>query len=145
MRLSLFLTAVLNVLLGAVSAWGQVYGLDNATPFAPYLNSVFPTRAPSGGATFATAVAFPNLTFTEPMFLTPYPGSNFLMMVTKSGRIYRFDNHGSVTNAELQTFLDIITPATKSSAVVQRHIGHTDCGNRRPPAWATFGVCACAG
>ena len=107
MRFSLFLTAVLNVLLGAVSAWGQVYGLDTATPFAPYLNSVFPTRAPSGGATFATAVAFPNLTFTEPMFMTPYPGSNFLMMVTKSGRIYRFDNNVNVTNAGLQTFLDI--------------------------------------
>ena len=38
-----------------------------------------------------------------------------------------------------------ITPASKIRAVVKQHIGHTGCGNRKPHAWATFGVCACAG
>ena len=39
----------------------------------------------------------------------------------------------------------IITPAIKSRAVAKRRIGHTGCGNRKRHAWATFGVCACAG
>ena len=41
------------------------------------------------------------------MFLTPYPGSNQLVVVTKPGRICRFENNAGVTNAGLQTFLDI--------------------------------------
>ncbi|MCX8495185.1 MAG: PQQ-dependent sugar dehydrogenase [Akkermansiaceae bacterium] len=97
----------MSLCLGSARASSQSYGLDSAPPFAAYLNGKFPTLSSNSVATLATKNAFPNLSLNELMFLTPYPRSNDLAIVTKPGRIYRFENKESVTNAGLQPILDI--------------------------------------
>lgn len=107
MRFFICISTFCSLCLGSARASDQSYGLDSAPPFAAYLNGKFPTLSPNSVATLTTTVAFPNLSLNDLMFLTPYPRSNYLAVVTKSGRIYRFENNANVTNAGLQTILDI--------------------------------------
>ncbi|MDB6112540.1 MAG: hypothetical protein JWR69_4290, partial [Pedosphaera sp.] len=48
-----------------------------------------------------------NVTFNQPIFMTPYPGTNRLVMVHKPGRISTFPNRRDVTAGEITPFLDI--------------------------------------
>ncbi|HXU79280.1 MAG TPA: PQQ-dependent sugar dehydrogenase, partial [Methylomirabilota bacterium] len=85
----------------------QPYGLDSATPIGPYLNNVFPHTAPSASSSWNVEVAFTNVTFNQPMFMTPYPGTNRLVVLHKPGRISTFPNRRDVTGPEILPFLDI--------------------------------------
>jgi len=65
----------------------------------------FPTSQPQPGQA-AIVNAFPNLTFTDPLFLTAAPGdATRLYVATKPGRIYVFDNDPATSAA--QVFLDL--------------------------------------
>nr|MDH4444731.1 PQQ-dependent sugar dehydrogenase [Akkermansiaceae bacterium] len=114
----------------------QSYGLDSAPPFGAYLNGNFPTIAPSSNATLATANAFPGLSFDRLMFLTPYPNSNDLAIVTQPGLIYRFENRADVTDADVETILDISSRVYKYSdsgmtgLVFHPEFGQADSTNR---------------
>jgi uncharacterized repeat protein (TIGR03806 family) len=88
-------------------ATAQPYGLAQPQPIGPYLNNVFPATAPNVSASWTVEVAFTNLTVDQPMFLTPYPGTNRLLVIRKPGQIVMFENRRSVSNAEVQVFLDI--------------------------------------
>jgi glucose/arabinose dehydrogenase len=100
--------AALYCLLAIVgSLCAQPYGLDTATAIGPYLNHVFPPTAPSASASWNVEVAFTNVTFNQPMFMTPYPGTNRLVMIHKPGWISTFPNRRDVTPGEVSTFLDI--------------------------------------
>nr|MDH4443773.1 PQQ-dependent sugar dehydrogenase [Akkermansiaceae bacterium] len=107
MRFLICITTFLSLCLGSTRASGQSYGLDSAPPFAAYLNGKFPTLSPDSLTTLATVNAFPGLSFDRLMLLTPYPKSNHLAIVTQPGLIYRFENRADVTNADVQTILDI--------------------------------------
>lgn len=85
----------------------QPYGLTAPQAVGPYLNNVFPATAPTVSASWTTEIAFTNLTIDQPMFLMPYPGTNKLVVVRKPGQIVLFENRRSVSNAEVQVFLDI--------------------------------------
>jgi uncharacterized repeat protein (TIGR03806 family) len=101
------LRALAYVLLSSMAAWAQPYGLTAPQPVGPYLNGVFPSNAPNVSASWTTEIAFTNLTIDQPMFLMPYPGTNRLVVVRKPGQIVLFENRKSVSNAEVQVFLDI--------------------------------------
>ncbi|MFQ6115623.1 MAG: PQQ-dependent sugar dehydrogenase [bacterium] len=52
--------------------------------------------------------AFPNLTFSKPVFLThSNDGTNRVFVVEQAGRIEVFENNASVTSADVDVFLDI--------------------------------------
>jgi len=87
---------------GAPPPGGQAFGLTQRTVVTG-LN--FPTEAPQPG-TVTTIQAFPNLTFSNPLFLTHAgDGTNRLFVVEQAGRIRVFANQSS-TNT-VKTFLDI--------------------------------------
>lgn len=104
-------TLALATLLGLSVQTGlllaQPYGLDQPQPVVAYLNNVFPHTAPSSTASWNAQVAFTNLNFDQPIFMTPYPGTNRLVMVHKPGRISTFPNRPNATQAEVVPFLDI--------------------------------------
>ena len=90
------------LLFVAQIAWAQPYGLTTPQAVGPYLNNVFPATAPTVSASYATEIAFTNLTIDQPMFLMPYPGTNKLLVIRKPGQIVLFENRASVSNAEVQ-------------------------------------------
>ncbi len=99
---------VIVILLGlSREAVAQPYGLNQAEPFNAYLNNTFPNKAPNTTTTFDVEVAFTNLTFNLAMQLIPYPNTNRLVLVEKSGRIRMFENRRNVTQGEVAMFLDI--------------------------------------
>ena len=59
-------------------------GLDAPEPIGPYLNGKLPSQTPQTGS-WALVDAFPGLSFTNPLFLAPLPGTNDLVMIEQSG------------------------------------------------------------
>ena len=60
--------------------------------------------------------AFPNLTFTSPIFLThSNDGTNRIFVAQQNGIIKVFPNDSNVTSASVKTFLDISTKISASS------------------------------
>ncbi len=107
MKLSAFTSVILGLLVATGSLCAQPYGLDEPQPIGAYLNNVFPHTTPSSSASWNTEVAFTNITFDQPIFMLPYPGTNRLVMVHKTGRITTFPNRRNVLPAEEVPFLDI--------------------------------------
>ena len=95
-------------LLGLIpwQAAAQAGGLDAPQAVAPYLGGVFPQTAPGQATGWTTVNAFPGLTFVDPLWLTPIPGTTQLLLVGKDGRIYRFENNSAVIQTEVVDVLD---------------------------------------
>jgi hypothetical protein len=74
-------------------------GLDQAQPFAPYLNGVFPANTPGStpGGSWTTQNAFPSLSFPEPVRLVEHPRENKLVVVSKTGPIWIFNSSPQTT------------------------------------------------
>jgi uncharacterized repeat protein (TIGR03806 family) len=124
MGLVLFLAAMQLLSAGALSA--QAYGLDARPSAQPYLN--MPTNLPTPSGSFVAELAFPNITFPNPVFLTHMPGTNQLVVCEREGRIYTFQNDPGVSTKT--TLLDV-------SAVTQ---GWDDCGLLGMAFHPEFGV-----
>lgn len=88
-------------------AGAQPYGLSNAAPIGGYLNGTLPTASPNSSATYDVTVAFTNLVFNQPLYLTQYPGTNYLVVIEKAGVIRLFPNRPNASAAEVKTFIDI--------------------------------------
>lgn len=92
------------------------YGLSGRAPVVPFLDK-FPKAAPgaaSGGWTAGDA--FPNLTFEDPIGLTPEPGSNRLHVCGRQGMIHAIANDPGTTEKILVLDLADVTQ------------GYDDCG-----------------
>ncbi len=87
----------------------QSSGLDAPKPVAPFFNGVFPSVAPGQATGWSTENAFPNLTFIDPLWLTPIPGSTNLLLVGKNGQIWRFPNSPATTQAQVVKVLDRVS------------------------------------
>ncbi len=107
MKLSALTGFILGLLMATSSLCAQPYGLDQPQPIGAYLNNIFPHTAPSSSASWNTEVAFTNITFDQPIFMLPYPGTNRLVMLHKTGRITTFPNRRNVLPTEEAPFLDI--------------------------------------
>src|ERR1043165_1512383 len=84
----------------SLDASAQPYGLTAPQPVGPYLNNVFPTTAPTVSASWNTEMSFTTRPIDQPMFLTPYPKTNKLVVVRKPGQVVVFDNRRNVNNSE---------------------------------------------
>jgi uncharacterized repeat protein (TIGR03806 family) len=82
-------------------------GLDQAQPFAPFLNGVFPSHTPGStpGGSWATQNAFGNLTFPEPVRIVEHPRDTKLAVVSKTGTLWIF-NDSPLTSTK-QVLLDL--------------------------------------
>jgi len=98
-----------------LTSQAQSYGLDTRPAIGSFLNGVLPPQEQSASG-WQAVVAFPNLTFDDPVFLLAEPHTNRLYVCCRQGPIYFFTNDQATTNKTL--FLDL-TPVTQ---------GNEDCG-----------------
>lgn len=114
---------VLNRLSGlALGLWAgfsplaqaQTSGLDSPQAVGSYFNGIFPVTAPGLATGWATENAFPNLTFVDPIWLTPIPGGNDLLLVGKNGQLWRFAKNAAVTQAQVVKVLEWVANTQSS-------------------------------
>ncbi len=96
-----------GLLAMAGTLYAQPYGLNQAAAIGPYLNNTLPASAPNVSATYDVTVAYTNLVFNQPLFLTPYPRTNWMALIEKAGLIRIFPNKPDVAPGEVKVFLDI--------------------------------------
>ena len=88
-------------------------GLDGPEAMGAFLNGVFPAQAPGTGSGWTVTPTFTGLSFTQPLYLAPYPGTNNLRVVEKAGKIWKFNNDSNTTQKTL--FLDFSAKVFTSS------------------------------
>ena len=90
-RISRYLRCLVLVVAGAVvgSASGEGIG-RSPVPVGPFLNGIFPTKAPGPGGSWTLVDAFPHLTFVDPVRIAPDPrAADHVFVVCRSGEIWR--------------------------------------------------------
>jgi len=110
------LAAVLMVLSGVARVGAQPYGLDTRPAIGSFLNNVLPSASQGSVGGWTAVPAFTNLTFDDPVFVTPEPRSDRLYICGRQGTIHFITNHPAVSVKTM--FLDL-TPYTQ---------GYDDCG-----------------
>jgi uncharacterized repeat protein (TIGR03806 family) len=85
-------------------------GLDKPEAFGAFLNGAFPSKTPGsrvGSGAWSVQNAFPRLTFPEPVRIVEHPRANQLVVVSKTGQIWMFNNspeaHGKQLLLDLST------------------------------------------
>lgn len=87
-------------------ARAQPGGLDAPQAVGPFFNSVFPASPPGDATGWTTENAFPALTFVDPLWLTPVPGTADLLLVGKNGQLWRFPNNPEATPQQVVKVLE---------------------------------------
>ena len=113
MKARLFRWLALYLVLAQVAS-SQTPGLDAPVPIGAFLNGVLPQLAPGASTGWNTVNAFPNLTFIDPLWLTPVPNTGDLLLVGKSGQIWRFPNSPAATQAQVVQVLDWVAKTQSS-------------------------------
>jgi len=131
------------VLLLAVWTFGArvaaQQGLDSPEAMGAFLNGAFPVQTPGTGGTWSVTPTFTGLSFTQPMYLAPYPGTNSLLVIEKAGRIWKFNNDPNVTQRTL--FLDLSAKVFTSSDCAMTYFAfHPDFGKAGSPNRGYFYV-----
>ena len=91
----------LVLFLSRETAGAQAYGLSSRPSVGAYMDGVLPTVPPATPTVWSTAVAFPSLTFQNPMGLLPLPGTGKLVVWEREGRIWSFDNAAATATKTL--------------------------------------------
>ncbi len=78
-------------------------GLDQAQPFGAFFNGKFPATSPGStpGGSWTTQNAFPALSFPEPVRIVEHPRANKLVVVSKTGPVWIFDNTPQTSTKQL--------------------------------------------
>jgi hypothetical protein len=79
----------------------EPYGLEERPPFSAFLGNRMPEAGPTLSGNWSAVVAFPNLTFLNPMGLLPVPGTRNLVVYEREGRIYQFPNDRNTSSKTL--------------------------------------------
>lgn len=105
----------LLVVAAAAPLRAQPYGLTNRPVVGAFLNHQLPPAevSPAG---WSAVVAFPNVTFDDPVVITPEPNSSRLHICERQGKIFFITNTPAVATKTL--FLDLTS----------RTQGYNDCG-----------------
>jgi uncharacterized repeat protein (TIGR03806 family) len=94
----------------------QPYGLDQRPVVGAFLNNSLPRSVVNNAQGWEVVIAFPNLTFDDPVTLIAEPRTNRLYVTGRQGTIHFFENNPATSTKTL--FLDL-TPVTQ---------GYDDCG-----------------
>lgn len=60
-------------------------------PMGAYLNGIFPESTPGANGAWQLEEVLPDMTFDMPVRILPFPGSNDLLLLNKSGEIWRLN------------------------------------------------------
>ncbi len=86
-------------------SFGQAYGLNTRPSFAAFNGGILPPNAPTFSGTWSAVLAFPNLTFLNPMGLVEMPVAaaqqRKLVVWEREGRIYFFDRNPTTSTKTL--------------------------------------------
>jgi hypothetical protein len=85
----------------SVALVAQPYGLNSRPSFKAFNNGKLPPAAPTFSGNWSAVVAFPNLSFLNPMGLLPVPGTSNLVVWEREGRIYQFANDRNTSDKTL--------------------------------------------
>lgn len=113
MKKTLLATLILTLSL-AGSGFSQLPGLDAPVAIGAYLNGALPEVAPGASTGWNTVNAFPNLTFVDPLWLTPVPGTSDLLLVGKNGQIWRFANSPATAQGQVVKVLEWVANTQSS-------------------------------
>ena len=98
--------AVVGLLLAVANA-ADPYGLATRPSFVAYNNGKLPPDAAAVAGTWSTEVAYPNLTFLNPLGILPLPGTSKLVVWGREGYVWSFDDTPTVATKKL--ILDLHT------------------------------------
>lgn len=106
-RVALALSAAAAGLLLATPGAAQSPGLDAPVPVGPFLNGVFPARAPRdpASAQWDVVPAFPSLSLPDPLVIATSPADERLYVGSRDGQIVAFENEPTVSTTT--PFLDL--------------------------------------
>ncbi|MES2920309.1 MAG: discoidin domain-containing protein [Verrucomicrobiota bacterium] len=113
MKRFLVSTLILTLSL-AGTGFSQLPGLDAPVAIGAYLNGTLPPVAPGASTGWSTVNAFPNLTFVDPLWLTPVPGTGDLLLVGKNGQLWRFANNPATTQGQVVKVLEWVANTQSS-------------------------------
>jgi len=98
--------AAFSLILICIGLPGQAQDVpQESVPVGSYLNGVFPGDVPGSDSGFTTVNAFPNLRFIGPIWITGYPGTGDLVLVGKSGHVWRFPNDPDAEPSDVTVML----------------------------------------
>ncbi|WP_035615384.1 LamG-like jellyroll fold domain-containing protein [Haloferula sp. BvORR071] len=109
---------LLVALLLSCCLMAQDYGLTVRPSVGAFYDNAFPPEAPSVPANWSTVVAFPNLSFLNPVGLAPIPGTNKLVVWEREGRIWCFDNNPATSTKTLVVDLSANTQGWDDSGLL---------------------------
>ena len=81
---------IAGLLLGwlvPLATQAQPYGLDARPAFGAFNAGKLPSESPTFSGSWSAVVAFPNLTFLNPMGLLPMPGTSNQVVWEREGRL----------------------------------------------------------
>ncbi|MEO1214141.1 MAG: PA14 domain-containing protein [Bacteroidota bacterium] len=104
---NLSLGLVFLISLAALPLFMPPPGLTQAEPIGKFLNGNLPALTPGGGAdlTWDSEIAYPNLTFEEPIFMISHPRERRLYVASRNGLIESFGDSANVSTKE--TLIDL--------------------------------------
>ena len=110
-------------------------GIDQPTPVAPYLDSIFPDASPSGTSqNWTVENAFPHLTFIDPVALVEIPTENSYYVASKVGVIWKISNDSSSTVKDnvldISAIVDTDYDAGLLNAIIHPEFGKPGSANR---------------
>ena len=110
--------------------FAQQHGLSSRPDVDAYYDGTFPTTPPAVPGNWSTVVAFPNLTFLNPVGLAPIPGTNKLIVWERDGKIWTFDNDAATATKTLVIDLSANTQGWDDSGLLGVTL-HPDFQNNR--------------
>ncbi len=101
MRTLFRLFAGLGVLLAASGRAAEPYGLVERPTFEAFYGGRLPAEATVAAGSWSAVVAFPGLTFLNPVGILPLPGTDRLVVWEREGRVYSFENDAAAATKTL--------------------------------------------
>ena len=93
------------------TALAQNYGIANRPSFSAFNGGVLPQTAPTFSGSWAAVLAYPSLTFLDPLGIAELPGqtpsTRRMVVWEREGRIYSFPKNSTATNADKVLLLDL--------------------------------------
>lgn len=128
----LFAASFLSLMTQASS---QQHGLTARPDVEAYYDGAFPATPPTIPNNWSTVVAFPNLTFLNPVGLTPIPGTNQLIVWERDGKIWSFDNNAATVAKTLVVDLSANTQGWDDSGLLGVALHPNFAINRQMWVW----------
>lgn len=137
MKKALLITIALFFFLSntTIKSYFAPPGIDTPQPIAPYLNGVFPTKMPGGSnGNWAVEIAYPNLTFTDPLAMLDIPDQSGFYIVGKPGFIWKISDDPNVDEKELvldiSNMVDTDGDAGLINAILHPEFGQANSTNK---------------